>query len=433
MKVLWICNIMPPMVGRALGIETSIKEGWITGIMEQMIRQEEELELGICYPAEGEGKKDFSLEIESEGSEKTKRIHCYEFAEDTARPEIYGGKDLEHRMEEIFQKAKPDLLHLFGTEYGHSLAAARVFRKKEKILVGIQGVVGECAIEYMAGLPEKIRERKSFRDILKKDSMKQQQEKFFVRAKREEELLKLAGCALGRTRFDQEAVKKIQPGIRYYFMNETMRKEFYQDSWKRSDCVDYRIFFSQADYPLKGFHHMIQAAGILKKKYPALTIHVAGNSIFSYQTLKEKIKISAYGNYLRQLILEFGLEDRVQIRGKLSAEEMKKEYLQAHCFVCASSVENSPNSVAEAMLLGTPVVVSDTGGIPSMVEQEKDGLLFEKNNGKALAEAIHHLWSEDGLAENLSIQGRITATKRHDPGKNYQRLLEVYREIIGDR
>ena len=431
MKILWICNIMPPVIGKALGIETSIKEGWISGILEQMTEAEEEIELSICYPIAKEAhRNNFSLEITSELSGKTKKIECYEFYEDQVRPEVYGGTGLEKRMEEIFQKVRPDLLHLFGTEYGHSLAAVRAFRKKDKILVGIQGVVAECALEYMAGLSDKIQKRKSFRDILKQDSMKQQQKKFFLRAKREEEILKLSGCATGRTEFDYRAVKKRNPDIKYYAMNETMRTEFYQGEWRSSDCVKYRIFFSQADYPLKGFHHMLQAAGILKKKYPSLTIHVAGNSIFSYKTIKEKIKISAYGTYLRKLIQDYGLEGMVEIKGKLLAEEMKQEYLSAHCFVCASSVENSPNSVAEAMLLGTPVIASDTGGIPSMIRDGIEGLLFTKNDSQALADCIDKVWSNDTLANTLSKKGRETSFVRHDPGKNYRRLMEIYDEIV---
>ena len=51
-RVLWVLNLMPPIVGERLKQECSIKEGWITGLLEQLIKEKEvcSLELGICYP-----------------------------------------------------------------------------------------------------------------------------------------------------------------------------------------------------------------------------------------------------------------------------------------------------------------------------------------------------------------------------------------------
>ena len=50
MKVLWVCNIMPPIIGQYLGKECSVKEGWISGILARLAKEKEEIELGICYP-----------------------------------------------------------------------------------------------------------------------------------------------------------------------------------------------------------------------------------------------------------------------------------------------------------------------------------------------------------------------------------------------
>lgn len=50
---------------------------------------------------------------------------------------------------------------------------------------------------------------------------------------------------------------------------------------------------------------------------------------------------------------------------------MIEQYLKAHIFVCPSSVENSPNSLGEAQLLGVPCIGSIAGGIPSMLSMEK--------------------------------------------------------------
>ena len=428
MKVLWVCNIMPPVIGQYLGKECSVKEGWISGILMRLAKEKEDVELGICYPVTDVSEEE-RKEVVIEGN---KNLVCYGFAEDTVCPENYGGEMLEKRMGEIIHDFKPEVLHIFGTEYGHSLAAAKAFGNPSRTLVGLQGVISECAKEYMADLPAKVQASVSFRDWLKKDSMKQQQDKFFIRGEREKEVLKLCGNVTGRTGFDKEAAKKMNSKARYFFMNETMRGEFYEGRWNYGACEKHSIFFSQADYPLKGFHYLLQALEIIKEKYPDVSVNVAGNSLVSYKTLKDKIKISAYGKYLRKFVKELDLEDKITFLGRLTAEEMKQQYLKCNTFVCASSLENSPNSVGEAMLLGTPVVAAYTGGIPSMLEHEKEGILFEKGNVKALAEAIMKTWESYPMVMTITENARIRARKTHDADENYRALMGIYNEISKD-
>lgn len=425
MKVLWVCNIMPPIIGQYLGKECSVKEGWISGILMRMIKEKEEIELGICYPVADISEEDKKEVVVND----SKKIVCYGFAEDTVHPENYGGEELEKRLSEIIRDFSPEVLHVFGTEFGHSLAAVKSLGKPEHTLVGLQGVISECAKEYMADLPVEVQGQVSFRDWLKKDSMKQQQEKFFIRGEREKEVLKLCGNVTGRTSFDREAAKNINPQVKYFFMNETMRGEFYEGKWEYEKCKKHSIFFSQADYPLKGFHYLLRALQIVKEKYPDVTVNVAGNSLVNYTTIKDKIKISAYGKYLRKLIKELDMENKITFLGKLSAEEMKQQYLNCNTFVCASSLENSPNSVGEAMLLGTPVVASNTGGIPSMVEHEKEGLLFEKGNVKELAEAIIRTWEDNSLIDKITAGAKVRARKTHNADENYGALMKMYRDI----
>ena len=50
MRVLWVCNIMPPVIGQYLGKECSVKEGWISGILMRLVKEKEEVELAISYP-----------------------------------------------------------------------------------------------------------------------------------------------------------------------------------------------------------------------------------------------------------------------------------------------------------------------------------------------------------------------------------------------
>lgn len=443
MRVLWVCNIMLPAVAKALGEPYSVREGWLTGCLDRLLQEKDtELELGICFPAEGELadlsrkivlKPMGAVEIKQSSCAETdcpgREISCYGFGEDLQRPEQYDYA-MEPRFGQILSDFQPDIVHIFGTEFPHACACAKVWNRPERTLVGIQGLCGPIAEAYMADLPEKVCRAKTLRDILRKDSLMEQQQKFRVRGVREQKLLSLTGHITGRTEFDRTETAKIQPKAQYHLMNETMRGSFYTDCWEADKCRKGRLFLSQGDYPLKGFHYLLAAMKDVIPDCPDVEIVVAGNSVLGMDGWKSRLKIPAYGVYLRRLMKKNGMNGKVHVLGMLSEEQMKQTYLSSHIVICPSALENSPNSVAEAMLLGVPVVASKTGGIPSMIEDGKDGLLFEKGNPKALAECIRKILLDEKLAQNLSVEERKRAAKVHDGEANYNRLLEIYEEIV---
>ena len=427
MRVLWICNIMLPVIAKKLQMNGTVKEGWITGLFSRVIQQgkNSKMSLAVAFPMD-ETMENFHETYVLNGM----AVECFGFYEDAEHPEIYNPA-LRDRFEDIYRMFQPDVVHIFGTEYGHALAAVRALRKPEKALLEFQGIISECAREYMGGLPEEICRKKSLRDFLKNDGLTEQKRKFEQRGRREIEAVQHVRNVTGRTEFDRAFCQDIDDSIRYYKMNETMRPCFYDGQWELSLCKKHQIFFSQADYPLKGFHILLQAMPKILKSYPDATVAVAGQDIVHKKGLLGPLKVSAYGKYLNQLIVNNGLQGKVEFLGVLSAEEMKEAYLGCHTFVCASSLENSPNSVAEAMLLGVPVVASRTGGIPSMITDRKEGLLFEKGNAAELADRVMELWenSANPIISRLSGAEKERAQETHNPAANYERLMEIYQAV----
>lgn len=432
MKVLWLCNIMLPAIAQELKLSYSNREGWLTGIYERICREKERagIELGICFPMDestaetmrrqGEMGK---LRLEKSGA------LCYGFVENLAAPEVYDD-GLEGRLKGILEDFRPDMVHIFGTEFPHTLAMVRAFGKPERTLIGIQGLCFACAEAYRADLPERVIRRKTFRDWLRKDGILQQQEKFRIRGEREKEALGKTAHITGRTEFDRRETEKINGKAKYHFMNETMRPVFYSGRWRPEECVPYSIFLSQGDYPLKGFHYVLEALPELLARYPQTCVYVAGISVIGNNSVKDKIKISSYGKYLLELIGTLGLEGHVKALGRLSADEMKERLLKSSVFVCPSSLENSPNSLGEAMLLGVPAVAADTGGIPSMLEDGKEGLLYEAGNVKMLADCVLRTWEEKERTAQRAEAARARALAAHDGERNFRRLLAIYEEIV---
>jgi len=431
MRVLWLCNIMLPAIAEKLHLESSVKEGWLTGLLSQIIAQGEQagIQLGIAFPANENLAEYHDVFVWNKVP-----VSCYGFYENTNTPEIYQ-PHLERRFDDILRDFKPDVVHVFGTEYPHTLAMARAIKEQKRLLIGMQGLISIYGDEYFAGLPKHVVSRRTFRDIVRKDSLAQQKNKFIKRGKNELRAIRIAGNLTGRTIFDKEYCKKVNPDAMYHPMNETMRPCFYEGKWSYDTCNKHQIFYSQADYPIKGFHFVLEALPSILEKYPDTTVLIAGNNIVRGNSLMDYIKISSYGKYLKFLIRKNNLRGKIHFLGKLSAEEMKQKYLESHIFLCASTLENSPNSVAEAMLLGVPVVAGAVGGIPSMIDNHEEGILFEGENSKALSEAVIGLWEseKDGFSgsetKRISRAGTLRAKKAHDPATNFNRLLEIYRTI----
>ena len=441
-RVLWICNIMLPVIAKELSLPYSNREGWLTGIFNQLIKEKEDrqLTLGVCFPMEEAviqslaGANTPQAENLKKGkSVMAEGVPCYAFFEDLSHPEHYDAS-MEGRFAEIFEDFKPDIIHIFGTEFPHALAAEKAFGRPERTLLGIQGLCNEIAKVYQAGLPDQVFRQVTFRDFVRKDSLRDQQEKFRKRGETEKEIIRLAGHITGRTRFDKEGTAKFHPDAVYHPMNETMRSSFYEGEWKRQECNAHSIFFGQGDYPLKGLHFMLEAFALLLETFPDAELCVAGNSITAHGSLKEKLKLSAYGKYLLKLIKKYGLSKKVHFLGKLTEEEMKQQFLKSGVFVCASVLENSPNTIGEAMLLGMPVVAAEVGGIPDMITDRKEGLLFPSGDVKSLALAIEKVFTDLGddgtpFVEAMTKAAKIRAGKTHDGAANYERLLEIYEDM----
>ena len=438
---------MLPAVAEHLHQTATNKEGWISGMAEVILRRREsnDIQLGIAFPV-SENMDGYREELDVYGGKLT----CYGFYEDTAHPENYDS-GLEDRMRKITEDFKPDVIHCYGTEYPHTLAMCKAYPYKEKILISIQGLCSVYANTYFANLPQKVIRNKTFRDWLKKDSLVEQKEKYDRRGKYEMEAVKIAGNVAGRTAWDSFYTTLWNKDVKYYHLNETLRSCFYEGEWEETSADPHTIFLSQGNYPIKGLHYMLAALPRIREKYPDVKVNVAGDSVIKFETWKDKIKISAYGRYLRQLIKRFGLEKNVSFLGSLTAAQMKEQYLNCGLFVCPSTIENSPNSLGEAMILGVPCVSADVGGVSSIFVDKQDGILYDgfrtKDNAfdltyitdtkeltleeiaDALADAVITMWDDPATSREYCKNAMQHARDTHDREKNYGRMIEIYESI----
>lgn len=415
MKVLWITNLLFPEAEQLLTGSGELKTsgGWMLGAADALLKY---------YPV------DLHIATVCNGVNELKILKGMN---NTYYLLPYGKGNLNYNIEyELYWKqvekiVQPDVVHIHGTEYTHGLAYIKAC-KSNNVVVSIQGLKSEIAKYYCAGITKSIiYQHITFRDLVK-GNIFSDQKKFMSSGKYEEELLKNVGHIMGRTLWDKTHVWAINPYAHYYKCNEILRNEFYDGSqWNYTSCIKHSIFLSQAGYPLKGLHQVLLALPLILHHYPDTTIRIAGHDITAFETFKEKIHLSGYGRYIRHLIKKLNIKDRIFFIGNLNAFQMKNEYLNANVFICPSSIENSPNSLGEAQILGTPCIASYVGGCPDLMEgNEKNLYRFED------VEMLANKVCEVFYNRDIQMDMRTTASRRHDPKINSWQLFHIYQSMI---
>lgn len=111
----------------------------------------------------------------------------------------------------------------------------------------------------------------------------------------------------------------------------------------------------------------------------------------------------------KELAAKTGVELQIIFTGKLSKQEWTTLAEQSDIFINTTNFDNQPVSLIEAMALGLPVVSTNVGGIPYLVEHGKTGLLVKADDTDAMSNAVQQLLNNETFAAQLSKNGRHKA------------------------
>ncbi|WP_296622943.1 glycosyltransferase family 4 protein [Marivirga sp.] len=414
MKVLWITNTLFPAVCKELKLPLPVVGGWMYSAAESLIKVGEEIELGVASLYNGKELR--SVKIEGIN---------YFLVPKQGKGHLYSVR-LEAHWRDVQDQFVPDLVHIHGSEYPHGLAYINGCGNKN-VTVSIQGLVSVYERYYYGGISEsELQQNVTLRDRIRRDSIFRQRKKMQERGAFEKLLLGKVNHVIGRTSWDKAHVWANNPNATYHFCNETLRREFYQGEWMQEDCEKHSIFLSQAYYPIKGLHQMVEALPLILRDWPDVKVYVAGDN---FMVNKPKWRMNGFGKYIDRLMKENKVEDKFIFTGTLSGNEMRQRYLDSNVFVCPSSIENSPNSIGEAQLLGVPCVASYVGGVADMISDHETGLLYRFEEVEMLAESICQVFKDQDLANKLSKQGKLAAAGRHSQSVNSEKLNSIYQTI----
>jgi L-malate glycosyltransferase len=159
----------------------------------------------------------------------------------------------------------------------------------------------------------------------------------------------------------------------------------------------------------------VRALSIVKNSWPDVRMTIAGSG-------PER-------DALVELTQELGLASNVTFTGRLDNEHIALIYQQADVFVNPSLVDNMPISILEALASGVPVVTTDVGGIPFLVEHDKTAMLVPPRDAVAMAAALLELLSNRMKACRLASAGR-DYVQRYTWGNVRGRLFDIYSKLV---
>lgn len=419
MKILWLVNVALPMATNKLGLPSVTSAGWLTGQIIPL--SQNGIEVIVCSPCDSVDK-----------------ITSVKLNNNTTHYLMPTATMTTAEFVKILDIEKPSLVHIFGTEFEHSNQMINACADIPSV-VSIQGLKSECAKSYFLGLPKRFHKPSIFIRIMARiylakmisyDKYEFEQDAIF-----EIDTIKKAKHIIGRTHWDKRCVLAINPAVKYYKVNENLRDEFYNTKkWSYQNCDTHSIFTSQATYPIKGVHFLLKAMASVVKKYPDCVLYIGGQPPLSGKNKFEQLLFNLcyeYQGYLKKLIKKYKLQNNVVYTGNLTAEQMKQHYLDCNVFVSSSTIENSSNSIGEAMMLGVPIIASNAGGTTSILQDKKDGFIYEIQDTKTLQNYICKVFDMQQDIDTYCENAILHAKKTHNKTQNTNDLMNVYKEIIG--
>jgi glycosyltransferase involved in cell wall biosynthesis len=301
------------------------------------------------------------------------------------------------------------------TGYWGCIRATR--RKINEIQPGIvhgQGTERDCAITAVfSGLPNVLTIHGNMRLIAALNRERPFSYNWFA-ARLEGFTLPRADGVICITNYTREAVRPLNP-----------------HTWVLPNAVDGSFFDVQNSRPLASPPIGICVGAICRRKNQNNFIRALDSL-----ALEKKFKIIFLGNtdqsgYSREFLDLVKNRPWCEYRGFTGRTELREYFKSAAFAVLPTLEDNCPMVVIEAMAAGVPVLASQVGGVPDLIESEKTGLFCDPSKPATFATGVRQLLDEAGLSSRLAAAAKITARTRFHPEVVARRHLEIYREVVG--
>jgi len=321
----------------------------------------------------------------------------------------------------IIDQVKPDIIHIHGTE---NPFACIIPHTNIPVIVSIQGNITACLHKFCSGFEKRflyVKNRKiaSLKDFFFPEAFSFSYKLFNKMQKREAKNLVLTKNIIGRTIWDKRITRIQAPDSSYYHGDEILRDSFYQYQWTPHSSGKTIIHTTLGNSFYKGFETLCMALSKLNAIGLDCKWQVAGidNNDLIVKVTKKKLK-SDYPS--KGLIL----------LGSINENSLIARIMEADIYVMTSHIDNSPNSLCEAMIIGMPCISTFAGGVASLLKDGEEGILIQDGDPWAMAGAVLEMLNNKDRTIQLGKNARNVALQRHNKDRIVNALLKIYESII---
>ena len=412
MKVLWFSGT-PALAEEIKGVKGIYGGGWVKSL-QAAITKSYDIELGIAFYSRHLSESfvhngTYYYPIHVKRPLNTKII-------DRFFPSIEAEKDI-HIYKEIVEKFCPDLIHIHGTELSFGLIQ-KLF-PKIPTLISIQGVITIYDYKFYSGIPKVfIQKNTSFFKRIFRLNFNYLKRIFELKLKREKEILKMTRYIIGRTDWDRRVSSILSPSGKYFHNDEIVRPIFYENIWQDPTNKIFTIYTTNANTVYKGLETIFKTACLLKEIGINFIWKIGGVSQDD-----EMVKLS-------KKFLQLKSTPNIQFLGKLTEIEILNNLIKCNLYVMPSHIENSPNNLVEAMLLGVPCIATHAGGTDTLIKEKVSGILIQDGDPWMMAGAIKEVINKYSKAKEYGSEARKISLKRSNPKKICDDLVNIYNETL---
>ena len=415
MRVLWFSNTSCN-ASEYLG-EGPIGGGWLKSL-DRTLQNEVDLHVAFYYPKKDESFTYLKTSYHplSKGNWKLKAILGI-FLRNT-----FNGEEVEKYLR-VIRQTKPDIIHIHGTENPFACIIPFV---DAPVVVSVQGCITVYHHKFLAGfslrdLRLSIYYRgKGLRSYVRNKSFNRIYKEFAALRDREQRNLMLTKYIIGRTAWDKRITCVLSPKRIYYHGDELLRDPFYSALWNNIADKRLVIHTTTSNSAYKGFETICEALYLLKQEIDL-------DVVWRFAGLSQHDAIVK--------IAKKKLGDRFPLRGliflgSLDENNLAKALCNANIYVSASHIENSPNNLCEAMIVGMPCIATYAGGTASLISDGSEGIVVQDGDPWVLAGAIIELYRNPIMAVEYGKNARLRALKRHNHKRIAQEYINIYQSII---
>lgn len=317
---------------------------------------------------------------------------------------------------QLIEKIRPDIIHVFGTEWLWGLVAEQT---SVPVVIHIQGALQPY---YNALYPPRYNNsfyiKSALPNIKKIINGILDRHRFQTSYLVEKRVWKCVNNYMGRTEWDHSLLKSLNPSARYFHVEEALRKQFLSNSinWHGYNNNKLSILTTGCGTFWKGPDMLLKTANVLKNIGIDFKWDVIGGYDNDFIRGIEKKECICFKDV------------NVTFHGPLNASAVSEMLAETTLYVHTAYIENSPNSICEAQIMGVPIVSTNVGGISTLIGDY--GELVPANDPWQMASAIIELFNNKERMKNYSLKGREKALVRHNPNNIVKQLLNCYSSII---